>query len=116
MQIEIDVRHMHITEASRAHAMGRAQDLALKFPSIEFIRVVLDHQHDLCSAQFEVQAKGEKVVAKCNVDSQIKAAIDGASAKACKQLRKHIAKIRNVTFRARSLKASEVADVAQVES
>ena len=93
MSIEITARHLKISTELQDFARGKAERLLAEFPKIEFIHVVLDEQRHQYIAEFVVQHKAmPEVEAKECCDDMI-AAIDLASEKVEKQLRRHREKV-----------------------
>jgi len=100
MAIEITARHLHVTDSFQAYALARVEKVIEQFPKIEHVRVVLDKQRHLYSAEIIVQKKGETLVGLTGQAENIRSAIDTASARVEKQLRNHkrkAAEARRVT-------------------
>jgi len=93
MSIEITVRHLKITHEQADFARAKAERLLAEFPKIEFIHVILDEQRHQYSAEFVVQHKAMPQVEARETCDDLAAAIDLASEKVEKQLRRHREKV-----------------------
>ncbi len=93
MSIEITARHLNIGEHLQTYARERAEAIMEAFPKTEFVHVILDHERHLFIAEFVAQHKGPFRVESSNEHEDMVAAIDGASEKINRQLRKHRDKV-----------------------
>ncbi len=88
MSVEITARHMDSAPGAKAFAQEKAETLVELFPRIEHVHVILDMEKHRYEAEIVVQAKNHiRVEASETADDMI-AAIDIASERAERQLRK----------------------------
>jgi ribosomal subunit interface protein len=98
MSIEIHVRH-EAEEATKKfaeiYAEQRAEQIIAKFNRVDNVHVVVDHQRHLFESEFVVHVKGHTVRAKEHA-TNLRSAIDIATARVSKQLRKIANKVEAV--------------------
>lgn len=93
MSIEITSRHLKVTAELQEFARRKAEQLLVEFPKIEHVHVVLDEQRHQFSAEFIVQHKAMPQARAEEFCNDMVAAIDLASEKVEKQLRRHRDKV-----------------------
>jgi ribosomal subunit interface protein len=98
MSIEVNVRH-EMEESTKKfaeiYAEQRAEQIVAKFSKIDNVHVVVDHQRHLFESEFVVHVKGHTVRAKEHA-SNLRSAIDIATSRVSKQLRKLANKVEAV--------------------
>lgn len=93
MSIEVTVRHLNVSRDLQEYARKKADDLMQKFPTTEFLHVILDHIRHEFLAELVVQAKGPTRMEASERNEDMIKAIDAAAEKLERQLRKHRDKI-----------------------
>ncbi|NLB68630.1 MAG: HPF/RaiA family ribosome-associated protein [Lentisphaerae bacterium] len=89
MSVEVTIRHMVLSESLQLYAQEKADKLREKFPSIEFIRVVLDKDGPNCVAALSIQGGQRTSVESTDKHTEVMTAINAAFDKAEAQLRKN---------------------------
>lgn len=87
MQLHITGRHVEITDGIREHIYAKIERTLIDFPRVEDVRVVLDLQKLIHTAEVLVQGKNIHVEGK-SFSENMYTSIDEALAKAERQLRK----------------------------
>lgn len=98
MSIEVNVRHEmegSTKKFAEIHAEQCAEQIASKFNKVDNVHVVVDHQRHMYESEFVVHVKGHTVRAKEHA-TNLRSAIDTASARVTKQLRKLANKVEAV--------------------
>ena len=113
MSIEITARHLRISMDLQEFARGKAEQLIEEFPKIEFVHVVLDEQRHQYSAEFVVQHKAMPEVEAKETCADMIAAIDLASEKVEKQLRRSRDKVHDRTAAMKSEEAGRARGVPE---
>ena len=93
MAIEITARHLRISMEQQDFARGKAEQLVVEFPKVEYVHVILDVQRHQFTAEFVVQHKALAKVEAKEVCDDLTAGIDMACEKVEKQLRKYRDKV-----------------------
>ena len=88
MSIEITSRHADITSDEKEHAQEKAERIMDEFSRVENVHVILDAQKHHKMAEIIVQAKNHIRIEASDSSGEIWKAIDAASEKAIRQLRK----------------------------
>lgn len=96
MSIEVTVRHLDISETLQAYAREKSEKLMGEFPSIEFVRVVLDRDGPFYTAGVFAQGGQRTTVESDDKNSDMTQAINGAFDKAQTILRKNAQKRQEV--------------------
>lgn len=99
MAIEVTVRHQDASPGTKEYALARAKKIVERFPKLENVRVVIDKQRSLYSADIIAQMKGQTAVGGTEFAQNIRSAIDMSSARVENQLRKNRKKIVTVHTR-----------------
>lgn len=99
MPVEVTLRHLTSNEATKAYAEKRAQQILDKFPKVENVRVIIDHQNDLVEAEIVAQRKDKVIVGTKEHAETIRSVIDMAAARVEKQIRRIRTKIANARVR-----------------
>ncbi|MCC7300109.1 MAG: ribosome-associated translation inhibitor RaiA [Verrucomicrobia bacterium] len=94
MQVHITGRHVEITDGIREHIYGKVERTLVDFPRIEDVRIVLELQKLVHTAEVLVQGKDVHVEGKSSSENMY-TSIDEALDKAEKQLRKLRQKVQN---------------------
>lgn len=94
MQVHITGRHVEITDGIRDHIYAKVERTLIDFPRVEDVRIVLDLQKLLHSAEVLVQGKNIHVEGKASSENMY-TSIDEALEKAERQLRKLRQKIQD---------------------
>lgn len=89
MAIEVTVRHLNVSKDLQEYARQKADELMEEFPTTEFFHVILDHIRHEFLAEMVVQAKGPTRLEASERNEDMIKAIDSASDKLERQLRKH---------------------------
>ena len=89
MSIEITVRHLDISDTLHTYANDKAAKLIEKFPSIEFVRVVLDKDGPFYTSAIAIQGGQKTTVESNDKNAEMIPAINAAFDKAEAQLRKN---------------------------
>jgi len=94
MQVHITGRHVEITEGIREHIYDKIERTLIDFPHIEDVRVILDSQKIMNTAEVLVQGRHTHIEGKESAENLF-TAIDDALLKAEKQLRKTHEKVQD---------------------
>lgn len=95
MQLHITGRHVEITDGIREHIYAKIERTLIDFPRVEDVRVVLDLQKLMHSAEVLVQGKNIHVEGNASSENMY-TSIDEALEKAERQLRKLREKVQDV--------------------
>ena len=95
MAIDITSRHIDVDADIKAHAHDKAEKIAEEFPRVESVHVILDGQKHLQIAEIVVQAKNHLRVEASETSDDLYKAIDIASDRVERQLRKARQKIQD---------------------
>ena len=87
MQIHITGRQVDITDGIREHVYDKVKRTLVDFPRVEDVRIVLELQKIMHSAEVVVQGKDINVEGKASSENMYES-IDEALVKAERQLRK----------------------------
>jgi putative sigma-54 modulation protein len=93
MQVHITGRHVDITDGIREHIYDKVERTLVDFPRVEDVRIVLDLQKLIHTAEVLVQGKNIHVEGKAESENMY-TSIDDALIKAERQLRKLREKIQ----------------------
>lgn len=88
MSIEVTARNPQIHEKVQQYARDKGDTLCLAFPKIEGVHVILEYERHAYRAQMVVRAKGAQVIGAGEHPENCTTAIDDASDKVERQLRK----------------------------
>lgn len=91
MSIEVTLRHVESDEVAKQYAERNAEQLMEKFPRLDKVHVIIDKQRHLYSAEVVSHQKGQIAEAEEHA-TNVRAAIDTASARVARQLRKTLKK------------------------
>jgi len=94
MQVHITGRHVEITEGIREHVYGKVERTLIDFPRVEDVRIILELQKLLHTAEVLVQGKNIHVEGKSSSENMY-TSIDEALEKAERQLRKLRQKVQD---------------------
>jgi len=94
MQVHITGRHVEITDGIRDHIYSKIERTLVDLPRIEDVRIILDLQKLLHSAEVLVQGKNIHVEGKSSSENMY-TSIDEALDKAERQLRKLRQKVQD---------------------
>jgi putative sigma-54 modulation protein len=94
MQVHITGRHVDITDGIREHVYNKVERTLVDFPRVEDVRIILELQKLLHSAEVLVQGKNIHVEGKSSSENMY-TSIDEALDKAERQLRKLREKMQN---------------------
>ena len=89
MSIEITARHVDVSDDLQNYARDRAEAIKAEFPRIEHLHIILDAEKHRQIAEIVVQAKNHVRVQTKETTDNMKVAIDAATDKVEKQLRRH---------------------------
>ncbi len=104
MPIEVTIRQQDAPPGIKRYAELRATKLVEEFPRIESVRVVVDMQRHMYEAQVVAQQKNLTAVGSKEFADNARSAIDTATARVEKQLRKTIRKRKHSYTRVASRK------------
>lgn len=93
MQVHITGRHVEITDGIRDHIYDKVERTLVDFPRVEDVRIILELQKIMHSAEVLVQGKDIHVEGKASSENMY-TSIDDALDKAERQLRKLREKIQ----------------------
>jgi putative sigma-54 modulation protein len=88
MPVEVTVRHMNVSDTIQAYARSKAEELSEDFPRIEHVHVIIDREKRNKVVSVVVQARNHVHVEAEEAAENLRAAIDVATEKAERQLRK----------------------------
>ncbi|MBL7114704.1 MAG: ribosome-associated translation inhibitor RaiA [Kiritimatiellae bacterium] len=88
MSIEVTIRHMKVPKAIQSYVTDKMEALSESFPRIEHIHVILDHEKRSNVAEIVVKARNHIHIEAEESSENLRAAIDVATEKAERQLRK----------------------------
>ena len=95
MQLNISIRHGHVSEATQAMVREKLDKLTRLYDRISAIELTVDMEHrDAPMVDLKVSAKKHDFVANGQADNLL-AAVDLASAHMEQQLRKHKEKVQD---------------------
>jgi putative sigma-54 modulation protein len=94
MQVHITGRHVEITDGIREHVYDKVERTLIDFPRVEDVRIVLELQKLMHSAEVLVQGKNIHVEGKASSENMY-TSIDEALGKAERQLRKLSEKVKD---------------------
>jgi putative sigma-54 modulation protein len=95
MPIEITARHMNVTDQLQEYARRKAGEILNAFPKVEHVHVILDTVKRLHTAKIVVQSKNHiRMESEESAENPV-AAIDAATEKTEKQLRRVLDKIHD---------------------
>lgn len=87
MQVHITGRHVDVTDGIREHIYDKVERTLVDFPRVEDVRIILELQKIIHSAEVLVQGKNIHVEGKASSENMY-TSIDDALDKAERQLRK----------------------------
>lgn len=94
MQVHITGRHVEITDSIREHIYDKTERTLLDFPRVEDVRVILELQKLMHSAEIVVTGKNIHVESE-DASENMYTSIDQALEKAERQLRKRREKVQD---------------------
>lgn len=95
MQMNISIRHGHITDATQATIREKLEKLTRLYDRISAIEITVDLEHrDQPSVDLKISAKKHDFVAIAQAENLL-AAVDAAADKMEQQLRKHKEKVQD---------------------
>jgi putative sigma-54 modulation protein len=115
MSIEVTIRHMNVPEAIQTYVNEKMEALAESFPRIEHIHVILDHEKRSHVAEIVVKARNHIHIEAEESSDNLRAAIDVATEKAERQLRKLRDKVQEHRPRTTKKNGEAVETVAEEE-
>lgn len=87
MQIEVNGRHLEITDAIRDHALQRAEKLPRFWDAVKHVEIVIEKTGDhTFKSEIICHVDNHPHVVSVNKDADLHAALDGSAAKAERQL------------------------------
>jgi len=114
MNVQIEGRHLRVTDATRDHVMDKIEPLGRYFDGLHDIRVVLINEDELKKVEIICGViRGKQLVAKASHDN-LSAALDEAAHKARELLKKFKGRLRG-RKRDRDQKSAEPQEVEHDE-
>ncbi|NOU37046.1 MAG: ribosome-associated translation inhibitor RaiA [Kiritimatiellaceae bacterium] len=95
MQVHITGRHVEISDGIREHIYGKVERTLIDFPRVEDVRIILELQKLVHTAEVLVQGKKIHVEGKASSENMY-TSIDDALTKAESQLRKQHQKVQDI--------------------
>ncbi len=97
MSIEVTARHKDIHADLQSYAKAKAEAFSADYPKTSSVRVVLDFDRHIYKAQVVATVNGTAYVGEAEDPENIRKAIDDASDKADRQVRKQLQKLTKAT-------------------
>lgn len=112
MPVEVTIRHMKVPDAIQSYARAKAEALQEEFPRIEHVHVIVDQEKRVHVVEIVVQARRHIRVEAKDANENLRTAIDVATEKVEKQLRKVTEKVLDSRVRAVRKKAVKASPAA----
>jgi putative sigma-54 modulation protein len=88
MSVDVTARHMHASDPLQNYARAKGEKLIDEFPRVEHVHIILDREKRRNIVEIVVQAKNRIRVEAEESSENVRAAVDLATDKAEKQLRR----------------------------
>ena len=95
MNININARHMDVTDAIRAHVESKLERLPRYYDGIQSVEVILDVEAEHTVVEMIVSARRKSTFVATHRDADLYACVDQCLAKIVEQVRRHKDKVRD---------------------
>jgi putative sigma-54 modulation protein len=112
MSIEVTVRHMEAPDRLQEYAWDKGRELADGFPRVEHVHVILNQEKRRMSAHVVVQARNHIRLEAEEESENMRASVDEAFEKVCRQLRRLRDKVQDHKVTMKHVAAKRVAGPA----